>query len=99
MSHKTLEKWLKECEPKIPAPFLLHLQGVSSGPAGVENLISFGEGALSRALRKTGRKRAAAFDLLAADAFLTYACEAMATGGDVPGSLEALLKRIGERFR
>lgn len=98
MPRKTLEEWLKEREPKIPAPFLPHLFGVSPGPAGIENLIDSGEEALRRALQKTGQSRAGAFDLLAADAFLTYACEAAAAGGDVRGSLEALLERIGERF-
>ncbi len=98
MSRKTLEEWLKECEPKIPAPFLPYLSGVSSGPAGIETLIASGEEALSRALGETGQNRAAAFDLLAADAFLTYACEAVAAGGDVRQGLEALLEHIGERF-
>ena len=98
MSRKTLEEWLKEREPTIPAPFLPHLLSVSSGPAGIENLITSGEEALRRALEKTGRNRTAAFDLLAADAFLTYACEAVATDRDVRGSLETLLERIGEKF-
>ena len=54
--------------------------------------------ALSRALEKPGRNRETAFELLAADAFLTYACEAVAQEADVGAGLEGLLERLGDRF-
>ncbi len=61
-------------------------------------LIEWGLRALSRALEKPGRVRAAAFDLLVADAFLTYACEAMAASGDVGAGLESLIGQLGTRL-
>jgi hypothetical protein len=64
----------------------------------VAHLAELGEAALRRALENPGRDRGAAFHLLAADAFLTYACEVGAEEADVQGSLMALLEQIGERF-
>jgi hypothetical protein len=98
MSEKSLEDWLEEREPGIPAPFLPHLVGDPPGQAGLEELTDLGVGALRRALLRPGRDRAAAFDLLAADAFLTYACEGATMEGNVPGALEAILNQVGERF-
>jgi hypothetical protein len=98
MSHKQLQVWLREREPEIPVAFLPHLLGELSCPAGADHLAELGEKVLVRALEQPGRNRSAAFHLLAADAFFTYACEAMATESNVQGGLKALLKRIGERF-
>lgn len=51
---------------------------------------------MGRALESSGRE--AAFDLLVADALLTYACETAARTGDVRGQLEDLLRLLGARF-
>ncbi|MGD2122323.1 MAG: hypothetical protein PVJ76_11295, partial [Gemmatimonadota bacterium] len=69
-----------------------------SSPAGAADLAGLGEQALQRTLAQPGRNRPAAFHLLAADAFLTYACEAIVEGSDVQTGLKALLERVGERF-
>lgn len=98
VSDKTLEMWLQEREPAVPGPFLPHLLGDPSVPPGVAELADLGEAALFRALGKPGRNRGAAFDLLAADAFLTYACEAGAEEADVRACLTALLEHLRERF-
>jgi len=45
-------------------------------------------------LRTPGRVRESAFDLLAADALLTYACEAALESPDPEGVLGAILRRI-----
>jgi hypothetical protein len=60
--------------------------------------MSRGEEALSRSLQRTGRDREAAFLLLAADAFFTYACEAMAEADDPGRGLEDLLIRLAGTF-
>jgi hypothetical protein len=54
---------------------------------------------LVRALETPGRIREAAFQLLAADAFLTYACEAMVDEEDCQAGLVDVLRRMGDRFR
>jgi hypothetical protein len=50
---------------------------------------------LASALSKPGRVREAAFDLLTADALLTYACEAALEGED-PAAALARLGSLGE---
>ncbi|MCJ7627247.1 MAG: hypothetical protein MUO50_02550 [Longimicrobiales bacterium] len=57
-----------------------------------------GTQALSRALERPGRIRESAYFLLAADAFFTYACEAVAREGNVRAGLEGLLGLLGDRF-
>jgi hypothetical protein len=98
MSKRSLEKWLQEREPAVPALFLPYLLGDAVGPGDDEDLAKLGEEGLRRALMRPGRDRAAAFDLLAADAFLTYACEEALTERDGQGALRDILTRIGERF-
>jgi hypothetical protein len=57
-----------------------------------------GEEALRRALETPGRVRAAAYHLLVADAFLTWACEAMAREADAGPALESLVRDVGDRL-
>lgn len=58
-----------------------------------------GMAALADALAAPGQDRAAAFRLLAADALLTYACEAAAEENRPGETLERLLRDLGDRFR
>jgi len=98
MSENTLEEWLQGRIPSVPAPFLPRLLEGGKGPPEGVYLSALGMEALSRALEGPGRNRETAFELLAADAFLTYACEAVAQGADVRVGLESLLERLGNRF-
>lgn len=53
--------------------------------------------ALERAVERTGRRPETALDLLVADAFLTYACEAAAVEAeDVVAALTAVLAGVAE---
>lgn len=98
MPEETLESWLRGRAPPIPAPFLPHLLEEGDGPLGSMGLTDRGTEALSRALERPGRIREAAYFLLAADAFFTYACEAAAREGNVRVGLEGLLGLLGDRF-
>ena len=98
MSEEPLEVWLQSRVPRIPAPFLPHLREDGEGPSGALELAALGANALGRALERPGRNREAALHLLAADAFFTYACEAVLPEGDVQAGLERLLERLGDRF-
>ena len=51
---------------------------------------------LDEALARPGRVRESAFALLAADALLTYACEAAVESDDPDGALQALLPGLLE---
>lgn len=51
---------------------------------------------LDEALARPGRSRVGALHLLAADGFLTYACEAATEADDVGATLRNLLERVAE---
>ncbi|HSW30843.1 MAG TPA: hypothetical protein VLH75_15260 [Longimicrobiales bacterium] len=78
-----------------PAPEALAARLVA-GASGVEAIWGLtdqaaGELASSRAM--AGRVRESAWHLLAADALITYACEAALDGVDPPRALEELLRK------
>lgn len=99
MPNKTLEQWLEGRTPGIPEAFHPGLRVDPTGPVSVDGLVTRGLLSLDKALGLPGRNRDAAFHLLAADAFITYACEAATEGGDVLGGLEGVLNGIGAHFR
>jgi hypothetical protein len=75
-----LAVWLGRHEPQgLPTPGLL-------AAAGLE--------ALARVKARPGRVRESAFELLGADALLTYACEAALDLEDPLRGLESLLARV-----
>jgi hypothetical protein len=91
-----LQAWLAGRTPRPPDALAL---SVPDGPGSVaEQLTDAGVAALERALGEVGERRGA-FELLAADALLTYACERAAgprpEGGEAPDP-EAELLRILE---
>ena len=96
----TRRSWLDGRLTRPPEPLEVELRarlGEVEGagdPATV--LQSAAEDALQRALGQPGRVRGAAFDLLAADALLTYACEVALEGDDPEGDLDALVA-LGRR--
>ncbi len=95
-----LEAWLGERRPQVPPAFLpVLLREADDLAPDADGLAELGERALRRALETPGRVREAAFHLLAGDAFLTYACEALAGSRDVEGGLGSLLERLGARLR
>lgn len=99
MSHKELEVWLSRLEPPIPGPFLPILLEERTGEVHDFDLAVRGGDRLEEALALPGRTREAAFHLLAADAFITYACESVAGGPEPRTSLQELLELLGDRFR
>lgn len=66
------------------------------GPSTVaDELARRGLEALDGALARPGRNRETAFRLLAADAYLTWASEAMVESPEPEGALVDLIRRIG----
>ena len=100
MKAATLEGWLAGRRPEVPDPFLaLLLQSAGGCPSTPEELERLAGEALGLALNKPVRKRGAAFPLLAGDAFLTYACEALVEEeGDLGEGLDGLIHNLGTRF-
>lgn len=94
---ETTPAWIRAARPPTPPEFHPWLSGAESEGAtlpSVEELEAWAEEALDRSVT-AGADRA--FHLLAADAFLTWACEA-ALHGDRPGvTLTELARRVAER--
>jgi hypothetical protein len=63
-------------------------------PAGWQALLSETRVALGRALAPEGRPRKGAFDLLAADGFATWACEAALETDDPDAVLRELIQSL-----
>ena len=81
-----LKAWLK-----IPDDTSDPGGGVASVP---ECLLRAGLLHLEEAVGRPGRDREAAYQLLAADALVTYGCEAASESADVRGVLRAVLDRV-----
>ncbi len=65
--------------------------GLTSVP---ESLLKAGLHHLEEAVGRPGRDREAAYQLLAADALITYGCEAASEAADVRGVLSEVLGRV-----
>lgn len=90
----TLGEWIDGRTPPVPEGFRDWMRPQDpSAPAGVESLAREAGAALARSLAPEGRPRGGAFDLLAADGFLTWACEAALESQDPSAVLEDLIRR------
>ncbi len=81
-----LKAWLK-----IPDDGANFDGGVASLPGC---LVAGGLAHLDEAVARPGRDREAAYQLLAADALITYSCEAASEAADVRGVLREVLVRV-----
>jgi hypothetical protein len=91
--------WLAAREPRAPERLLARMDAALAGRTESEIPEALAGAAFSclRAALAGGADRSAAWDLLAADALLTYACEAAAERG--PDALDALGRVVSpERF-
>ncbi|MDZ7779299.1 MAG: hypothetical protein U5R14_05070 [Gemmatimonadota bacterium] len=89
-----LEGWIAARTPPAVMPlgrWVSRSPDAASDRVGV--LTELAVGALQTARAHPGRVRESAFDLLAADALLTYACEAALESADAEGSLLRILRR------
>ena len=87
-----LRAWLAARQPAAPAHLLGRLELVErNGVPRHEALAEAARVALDRARSAPGRVRESAFHLLAADALLTYACEAALEDQAPDEVLEALV--------
>lgn len=93
-----LTDWIERRSPAVPAPMRAALAdalevepGTGSGDPLPDRLAVAGLDALERVLAGPGDRSAAA-TLLAADALLTFACEAAAESG--PGELDRVLGEL-----
>ena len=90
-----LKEWVADREPPAPEELRRWLEpGPSQGSSVSEELGDAAAHHVDEVLKLLGRNREAAFHLLAADALLTYACEAAAGEEDTEAVLTGLLDRL-----
>ena len=89
-----LRNWLASRTPAPPDALLPPVEDASGDPTAT--LADAGALALARALTGQG-ERSGAYDLLAADGLLTYACESAAGAADPEADLLRILERVGRR--
>lgn len=93
--------WLNGRRPPPPEDLSARVRAEVVGVGGAADagigLTTAGRSALERALSQPGRVRAAAFDLLAADALVTYACEAALECDDPDAELARLVSIGGDK--
>ena len=90
-----LKGWVSDREPPAPEELRRWLEpGPFQGSSVSEALGDAAAHHVDEALKRLGRNREGAFHLLAADALLTYACEAAAGEEDTEAALVDLLDRL-----
>jgi hypothetical protein len=97
MEQVTAREWLERREPPAPPRLFERMHAALEGSTHTAARLDaiFGEAALVclRAALDKGDTRAAALDLLAADALFSYACEAAAEVG--PEAIERFARDFG----
>ena len=94
-----LGTWLDNRRPPVPNGLKEWLAVDDELPFSVGGLADLGIAALDHAEVSKRLDRHAAFQLLAADAFLTYACEAAVDEPDVASRLHLILDRCAAAWR
>lgn len=94
---EALSGWLGRRNPPVPATFAPWMRpSRPDAPAGWEALLAETRVALDHALDPEGRPRRGAFDLLAADGFATWACEAALETDDPDAVLRELIQSLSK---
>ena len=94
-----LRDWLDARRPAAPDGLKEWLAVGGEVPVSVAGLADLGIAALDRADVAQQLDRHAAFQLLAADAFLTYACEAAVDEPEVTSGLHLILDRCAAAWQ
>ena len=87
-----LTAWIATRTPGAPAPLQAWVTRALEGSGSAEQLLTSGIEALDRARAQPGRVRSSAFELLGADALLTYASEASLDDADPRHALKRLIR-------
>jgi hypothetical protein len=103
MNRDKVEAWLFARRPERPFPLAVHMSecvkrsaaDVEAAPTMTEAMGALGVATLKRVVQRRSSGERHALELLAADAFVTYAFEAAAEEGvSVPPLVSQLLKEV-----
>ena len=88
-----IRTWIEARRPAAPMDLGPWLRADAESDSMTERLTLLARMALDEVRARPGRIRKSAFQLLAADALVTYACEAALEEGDPPAALRTILLR------
>ena len=88
-----IRTWIEGRRPAAPMDLGRWLRADAESGSMTERITLLARTALDEARAQPGRVRECAFHLLAADALVTYACEAALEEGDPPAALRRILLR------
>ncbi len=88
------DRWLEHRVPRPPKSLIPSLATAREADSVTEALISEGCERMRRASERLGQVRESAFHLLAADALVTYACEAALEAEDPAEALSVTLRAV-----
>ena len=91
----TIGEWMDGRDRPVPDAFRCYL--TATGPVSLDALLGEAEAEFRASGGGASRDRAAAFSLLAADAYLTYACLWAMTEGDA-GDLGCIAERVARSW-
>jgi len=86
-----IRTWIETRRPPVPMDLGRWLHADAESGSMTECITLLARTALDEARAQPGRVRESAFQLLAADALVTYACEAALEEADPPAALRAIL--------
>lgn len=90
----TISEWIDRREHAVPAQFRPWL--AADGPVSRDSLLDAAGQELKKCAAHSPRDRRAAFHLLAADAYVTYACMLDLTEGADGHALEEVARRVAQ---
>lgn len=90
----TIVDWIDAQEPTVPQAFRPYLE--TCGPASPDGFASAAAVAMKACADADPGDRAAAFSLLAADAFVTYACQLALLNGGGGSELRRIARQVAE---
>ncbi|MDE2654817.1 MAG: hypothetical protein F4087_06280 [Gemmatimonadetes bacterium] len=88
----TIGQWIDGRERAVPDEFRPHLS--AGGPVSPDALLAAAEREVTGCAVENPRDRSAAFTLLAADAYVTYACALMIVEGAGASTLKGTAQRV-----
>lgn len=91
----TIGAWIDGCSRPSPDAFRSHL--TADDPVSLDALLDAAQAELGACAGGASPDRTAAFSLLAADAYVTYACLWAVTEG-APGDLSRITERIAREW-
>lgn len=89
-----IAEWIDQRQPPVPPAFRPYLE--AAGPASPDGFAAAAAAAMEACAQMDPNDRAAAFSLLAADAFITYACQQLLLNGRGGPELRRLARRVAE---